>query len=181
MITSLALPHLERSDDSRVVIVSSGGAYNTKWPEFAVAAARKGRYDGNMSYAYQKRGQILLCERWAALHPSIKFVTAHPGWTQTPAVDAAYGTQKKYLEPLRTPWQGSFFVFFSVLYFRKRIVICISGSAVLRIFALLLTELKFQDFFFLFPSKVLKGSLGFVSPPLPKFKLALFTWTEFPV
>lgn len=32
--------------------------YNTKWPEFAVAASRKGPYDGNMSYAYQKRGQV---------------------------------------------------------------------------------------------------------------------------
>ena len=25
----------------------------------------------------------------------------------TPAVDAAYGDQKKYLEPLRSPWQGA--------------------------------------------------------------------------
>ena len=60
-----------------------------------------------MAYVYCKRGQVLLCERWAKAHPTVKFVTCHPGWTNTPAVDAAYGENKKYLEPMRTPWQGA--------------------------------------------------------------------------
>ena len=59
-------------------------------------------------YAYAKRGQVLLCERWSAMYPSVKFVSCHPGWTQTPAVDAAYDAKTKaYLEPLRSPWEGA--------------------------------------------------------------------------
>ena len=29
------------------------------------------------------------------------------GWVDTPGVDAAYGTSKSYLEPLRSLWEGS--------------------------------------------------------------------------
>jgi dehydrogenase/reductase SDR family protein 12 len=108
LLGQLAMPALEATADSRVVVVSSGGMYNTKFPEFLVAANRKDdSYDGNLTYAYCKRGQVLLCEKWAESHPTVKFVTCHPGWTLTPAVDAAYGEQKKYLEPLRSPWQGA--------------------------------------------------------------------------
>ena len=34
-------------------------------------------------------------------------MTVHPGWTDTPAVDEAFGDNKKYLAPLREPWQGA--------------------------------------------------------------------------
>lgn len=67
----------------------------------------KGKYDGNLVYAYAKRGQVLLAEVWAKEYPDIKVVSSHPGWTLTEAVDAAYGDSKKYLEPLRTPWEGA--------------------------------------------------------------------------
>ena len=38
----------------------SGGMYNTKFPSFEVAASRDVEvpYDGNMVYAYCKRGQV---------------------------------------------------------------------------------------------------------------------------
>ena len=107
LLTSLAIPTLEATAGSRAVIVSSAGMYNTKFPDWDVAASHTGKYDGNLAYAYAKRGQILLCEEWSKLHPTVKFVSSHPGWTETPAVDAAYGEQKKYLEPMRTPWQGA--------------------------------------------------------------------------
>ena len=29
------------------------------------------------------------------------------GWSDTPAVDEAFGDAKKYLQPLRTPWEGA--------------------------------------------------------------------------
>lgn len=40
--------------------VSSGGMYNTKFPPFDVVASRTVEvpYDGNMVYAYCKRGQV---------------------------------------------------------------------------------------------------------------------------
>jgi dehydrogenase/reductase SDR family protein 12 len=107
LMTKLALPHLRRSPDPRVVLVSSGGMLNTAWPGWARGTAQSGDYDGNLAYAYQKRAQVLLAERWTTQHPGIKFVSAHPGWTATAAVDAAYGESKSYLEPMRTPWQGA--------------------------------------------------------------------------
>mmetsp|Transcript_20295 Transcript_20295/g.24265 ORF Transcript_20295/g.24265 Transcript_20295/m.24265 type:complete len:339 (-) Transcript_20295:243-1259(-) len=109
LLTSLALPLLEAADDPRVVMVSSGGMYTTKFPSWATATATnpKKQYDGQLAYAYAKRGQVLLCERWTKTHPNVKFVSTHPGWTDTAAVSKAYGDQKKYLEPMRTPWQGA--------------------------------------------------------------------------
>ena len=107
LMTKLALPFLRRSDDPRVVLVSSGGMLNTAWPGWVKGTNQSGDYDGNMAYAYQKRAQVLLAERWTAQYPSIKFVSSHPGWTATAAVDAAYGENKSYLEPMRTPWEGA--------------------------------------------------------------------------
>ena len=83
LLGELAMPALEASADARVVVVSSGGMYNTKFPAWEVATALTGEYDGNLAYAYAKRGQVLLCERWAEEHPKVKFVSCHPGWTAT--------------------------------------------------------------------------------------------------
>lgn len=51
--------------------------------------------------------QVLLAERWATEFPEVAFVSAHPGWTATDAVDAAFGDQKKLLEPMRNTWEGA--------------------------------------------------------------------------
>jgi dehydrogenase/reductase SDR family protein 12 len=108
LLGCLAMPVLECTLDSRLVVVSSGGMYNTKWPDWETATSTgTASYSGNLAYAYAKRGQVLLMERWAVEHPEVNCVSCHPGWTDTPAVDEAYGSQKRFLEPLRTPWQGS--------------------------------------------------------------------------
>lgn len=110
LLGSLAMPFLNATPDSRLVVVSSGGMYNYAFPDWEVATSTQpdpAAYDGQSAYAYAKRGQVLLCESWAAENPGIKVVTCHPGWTGTPAVDAAYGDAKKYLEPMRTPWEGA--------------------------------------------------------------------------
>merc|ERR1712127_595501 len=36
-----------------------------------------------------------------------KWVTGHPGWTGTAAVDDAFGKNKKFLEPMRNTWEGA--------------------------------------------------------------------------
>ena len=120
LLTSLLLPQLEATPGSRVVIVTSGGMYTTPLPSWEVMTSytsnigsasvpkpSKFKYDGTMSYAYAKRGQVILAEEWSRIHSTPKFVTVHPGWTDTPAVEEAFGDQKKYLEPLRLPWQGA--------------------------------------------------------------------------
>eukprot|EP00932_Pfiesteria_piscicida_P020397 SRR837773.720.p1 GENE.SRR837773.720~~SRR837773.720.p1 ORF type:complete len:501 (+),score=205.17 SRR837773.720:225-1505(+) len=111
LLGSLAMPALKATKDARLIVVSSGGMYNTPFPAWDVATAMskdpKFKYDGQLAYAYAKRGQLLLCERWATAFPEVKVVSCHPGWTSTPGVDSAYGDQQKYLEPLRNSWEGS--------------------------------------------------------------------------
>jgi len=111
LLSSLLLPNLKASNDmGRVIFVSSGGMYNTKFPDWETATSSEGashKFDGNFAYAYAKRGQVLLAERLTKTIPEISWVTAHPGWSSTAAVDEAYGENKKYLEPFRTPWEGA--------------------------------------------------------------------------
>ena len=123
LLTSLLLPQLQSTPDSRVVVVTSGGMYTTPLPNWDVmtsytssnpassAKPKNFKYDGTMSYAYAKRGQVVLVEEWSKQYANSndapKFVTVHPGWTDTPAVADAFGDNAKYLQPLRQPWQGA--------------------------------------------------------------------------
>jgi dehydrogenase/reductase SDR family protein 12 len=97
------------SSTSRVIYVSSGGMLTTKFPKWdeATNTAPNQKYDGVMAYAYAKRGQILLAEQFAKLHPEVKFVSCHPGWVDTIGVEEAFGSQKKLFSPLRSKWEGA--------------------------------------------------------------------------
>jgi len=106
VLTTLALPALKRAEDARVVYVTSGGCYLNKFPNWDTVTS-KSSYNGVNSYSIAKRGQVLLAERLAELHPSINFFSCHPGWTDTPGVDAAFSAQKKWLQPLRSTWEGT--------------------------------------------------------------------------
>ncbi|CAK8990567.1 unnamed protein product [Durusdinium trenchii] len=108
LLGTLAMPCLEATVRSRLVVVSSGGMYNTAFPKWEDATCTgSSKYDGQFAYAYAKRGQVLLCEEWAKSYPKVKVMSCHPGWTSTPGVDAAYGSSQSYLEPLRNLWQGA--------------------------------------------------------------------------
>lgn len=109
LLPRLLLPQLQKSQQAKVIFVTSGGMLTTKFPDWETAtnSVNKDKYDGTNAYAYAKRGQVLLAERWANDIPNVAFVSAHPGWAATNAVDEAFGENKKYLEPLRTTWQGA--------------------------------------------------------------------------
>ena len=107
LLTKLCLPVLKATEEARVVYVSSGGMYNTRFPEWPVATGRQSHFDGQLAYAYAKRGQVLLAEYLSKQYPEVAFVSCHPGWTDTSGVEKAYGTSKKYLMPMRSVWQGS--------------------------------------------------------------------------
>lgn len=124
LLSQLLMPQLKKGGSSstgagRVIFVSSGGMYNVKWPaDWATATSSSTiqtngqviappEYNGQFAYAYAKRGQVLLAEQLATLEPEIKWVSAHPGWVETPAVDEAYGDNKKYLAPMRNTWEGA--------------------------------------------------------------------------
>jgi len=83
--------------------------YLTKFPSWDIATSTSPdhSYDGVMAYSYAKRGQVILAEECAKLHPEIQWMSAHPGWTLTSAVEDAFGDEMKYLEPMRNPWEGA--------------------------------------------------------------------------
>lgn len=109
LLARLALPLLKRAAEPRVVFVSSGGMYNFpwEWQRGTSEGLPDAKYDGTSAYAFAKRGQVLLAEEMATREPSVSFVSAHPGWVDTPGVDAWLGGSKGMLAPLRTPWQGT--------------------------------------------------------------------------
>lgn len=108
LLSQLLLPQLKASEDGRVIFVSSGGMYTTKFPKWEIATnSAKEKYDGQFAYAYAKRGQVLLAEEFTKAIPEVTWVSAHPGWASTPAVAEAYGDNAKYLEPMRSTWQGA--------------------------------------------------------------------------
>ncbi|KAL3915066.1 MAG: hypothetical protein SGILL_005820, partial [Bacillariaceae sp.] len=109
LLSQLLLPQIKAADEGRIIFVSSGGMYNRPfdWATATQTEGAKHDYDGNLAYSYAKRGQVLLAEEYTKLYPDVTTVSSHPGWTNTPAVDEAYGDQKKYLEPMRTMWEGS--------------------------------------------------------------------------
>lgn len=102
------IPLLQASGAPRVIFVSSGGMYNTAFPGWDVASASdpSQKFDGQLAYAYAKRGQVLLAERMALAYPDVPIVSCHPGWVDTPGVDAAYGSGKSILRPMRSLWEG---------------------------------------------------------------------------
>jgi dehydrogenase/reductase SDR family member 12 len=108
LLPQLLMPLLKKSDEPRVIFTTSGGMLTTKFPDWETATnTNETKYDGTNAYAYAKRGQVLLAEEWAKSIPEVTFLSAHPGWAATNAVDEAFGDNKKYLEPLRTTWQGA--------------------------------------------------------------------------
>ncbi|CAB9512261.1 daunorubicin C-13 ketoreductase DnrU [Seminavis robusta] len=112
LISQLLLPQLQAANNPRVIFVTSGGMLTSKFPDWETATCTMKedadkKYSGELSYAYAKRGQVLLAERLTETMPAIQWITAHPGWTATPAVDSAFGDNKKYLEPMRNMWQGA--------------------------------------------------------------------------
>lgn len=58
LLGKLAIPLLQQTKDSRMIMVSSGGMYNSKFPSWERAAAIKGKYDGQFAYVFAKRGQV---------------------------------------------------------------------------------------------------------------------------
>ena len=67
-------------------------------------------YNGAQQYARAKRAQVVLNEMWAARVPrdEIVFHAMHPGWADTPGVDAGIPGFGKVMGPLlRTPEQGA--------------------------------------------------------------------------
>lgn len=107
IMTTVLIPALKKSQDPRVVTVSSGGMLVQKL-NVEDLHFEKGTFDGTMAYAQNKRQQVVMTERWAAQHKEIHFSSMHPGWADTPAVQASMPDfHVKMKNKLRTEVQGA--------------------------------------------------------------------------
>lgn len=109
LLTNLLLDALRRAPLGRVITVASGGMY-TAGLDVADLQMSSDEYKGTKQYALAKRAQVTLNELWAE-HVStddIVFHAMHPGWADTPGVEASLPTFRKIVGPLlRSPAQGA--------------------------------------------------------------------------
>ncbi len=109
LLTNLLTPLLKRSAPARIISVSSGGMYTAKLDVDDLQSA-KGKFDGTQVYARTKRAQVVLTELWAERLRGSGVVAhaMHPGWADTPGVQASLPTFAKLTGPfLRSPQQGA--------------------------------------------------------------------------
>ncbi|MCP4434285.1 MAG: SDR family NAD(P)-dependent oxidoreductase [Actinomycetia bacterium] len=109
LLTGLLLGQLAASAPSRVLTMSSGGMYASSLTVEGLQM-RPGEYSGAKQYSLAKRAQVTLNELWAEKFgdQGIHFHALHPGWADTPGVDAALPTFGKVMGPLlRTPQEGA--------------------------------------------------------------------------
>jgi dehydrogenase/reductase SDR family protein 12 len=112
LLSKLCMPLLKASaakgNDPKVIFVTSGGMLLNKLPDWDILTNKNPEsYDGVKAYSYAKRGQVILAEEFAEENTGITFLSAHPGWTATDALDEAFGSNKSLFEPLRNLWSGS--------------------------------------------------------------------------
>lgn len=112
VLTNGLVPALSRSPDeppSRVINVASGGMY-LEALHLDDLQMQKEPYRGSIAYARAKRAQVLLTQEWARRLREQRIVvhSMHPGWADTPGVEASLPTFRKVVGPLlRTPQQGA--------------------------------------------------------------------------
>lgn len=109
LLTTLLLDRLAASAPSRVITMSSGGMYAARLTVSQLQMTPE-KYNGTEQYARAKRAQVTLNEMWADRFrdSGIRFHSVHPGWANTPGVDASLPTFSKVMGPLlRTPAQGA--------------------------------------------------------------------------
>ena len=109
LLTGLVLEQLATSAPSRVITMSSGGMYTAPLTVSSLEMEAD-EYKGAEQYARAKRAQVTLNELWAERfgHLGIRFHSLHPGWADTPGVDASLPTFSKVMGPLlRTAEQGA--------------------------------------------------------------------------
>jgi dehydrogenase/reductase SDR family protein 12 len=112
MLTNGLVPLLERGGDvgpARVINVASGGMYLERLHLEDLQMERE-PYRGSVAYARAKRAQVLLTQEWARRLRGRGIVVhaMHPGWADTPGVEASLPTFRTVIGPfLRTPEQGA--------------------------------------------------------------------------
>lgn len=94
--------------ESRTIVVSSGGCLTQELITEDIYMTEED-FDGTVQYARNKRQQLCLVEEMAKLYPKAgKFVTMHPGWSDTPGVSEAMPDfYAKMKDKLKTAEEGA--------------------------------------------------------------------------
>lgn len=109
LLTRELLSSLGRSDDARVINVSSAGMY-VKALKLEDLNYEKTKFDGIDAYANSKRAEVILNKMWAdqVVDKNITFNSMHPGWVNTQGVQVALPKFYRVMKyALRTPEQGA--------------------------------------------------------------------------
>jgi NAD(P)-dependent dehydrogenase (short-subunit alcohol dehydrogenase family) len=108
LLTDRLLPRL-RASRGRIVFVTSGGMYAQGLHLDDLQMARED-YRGTIAYARAKRAQVALTRLWAEelWDDGVTVHAMHPGWADTPGVEASLPRFRRVLGPLlRSPEQGA--------------------------------------------------------------------------
>jgi NAD(P)-dependent dehydrogenase (short-subunit alcohol dehydrogenase family) len=109
LLTCRLLDQLRRGSPGRVITMSSGGMYTAAVTVDGLLLGPDD-YDGTKQYALAKRAQVTLNEMWAERvdRHEVVFHSLHPGWADTPGVEAALPTFRRVMGPLlRDPTEGA--------------------------------------------------------------------------
>ncbi len=109
VLTEGLIPLLTASNDARLITVVSGGMY-TQALRIDDLQMEHEPYRGSAQYARAKRAQAVFTRIWAKrLHnTSVVSHAMHPGWADTPGIDAALPRFRRVMSPLlRSPDQGA--------------------------------------------------------------------------
>eukprot|EP00092_Neocalanus_flemingeri_P015866 GFUD01017176.1.p1 GENE.GFUD01017176.1~~GFUD01017176.1.p1 ORF type:complete len:323 (-),score=104.13 GFUD01017176.1:146-1114(-) len=108
LITSGLMNLLKKSEEPRVVMVSSGGMLVQKLNVDDLQFSKLSPFDGTMAYAQNKRQQVVMTEQLARENKEVHFSVMHPGWADTPAVrNSMPDFYEKMRDKLRTVVQGA--------------------------------------------------------------------------
>ncbi|HSL11963.1 MAG TPA: SDR family NAD(P)-dependent oxidoreductase [Actinomycetota bacterium] len=109
LLTRELVPMLADGADGRVITVTSGGMY-TRSLHVDDLQMEHEPYRGTIAYAQAKRAQVVLTRIWASRHrgTGVVFHAMHPGWADTPGLEASLPGFRKLLGPvLRSAEQGA--------------------------------------------------------------------------
>ncbi|MFT5268980.1 MAG: dehydrogenase/reductase SDR family protein 12 [Acidimicrobiales bacterium] len=106
LLTTLLMPNLTAG--ARVISMSSGGMYTQGLDVSCIEMSQRG-YKGAIAYARAKRGQVeMVTHLGPQMSPQVILHSMHPGWVDTPGVDAGLPGFGKLMGPLlRDPDQGA--------------------------------------------------------------------------
>lgn len=109
LLTNALVPMLERSEDARIIVVTSGGMY-TQRLHLDDLQMEQEPYRGTVAYARAKKAQVVLTRLWAQRLRGTSIVAhaMHPGWADTPGIAASLPGFYRLMQPLlRTPAEGA--------------------------------------------------------------------------